>query len=167
MDLAVDEGDIIKVGSNAGKIFNVSGHTIGHIAVHFDGSKLLFTADSLMALGCGRLFEGTPDQMWESLNKLKTLDPNTIVCSGHEYTEANGKFAITIEPNNSALQNRINSLIKKRSNNICSVPSTLREELETNPFLRAQSPEIRYILGMTTNSDVEVFAEIRRRKDNF
>ena len=167
LDLAVDEGDIVKVGSNTGKIFNVSGHTIGHIAVHFEGSKLLFTADSLMALGCGRLFEGTPDQMWESLNKLKTLDPNTIVCSGHDYTEANGQFAITIEPNNSALQNRIKSLIKKRSSNICSIPSTLREELETNPFLRPQSPEIRYILGMTTNSDVEVFAEIRRRKDNF
>ena len=167
LDYTVVEGDVIKVGSNTGNVFDVSGHTIGHIAVYFEQSKLLFTADSLMALGCGRLFEGTPIHMWENLSKLKDLDPNTTVCSGHEYTEANGRFAITIEPNNRALQNRIRDITEKRSRNIRTVPSTLREELETNPFLRPDSPEIRHTLGMKTNTDAEVFAEIRRRKDNF
>ena len=167
LDEAVVEGDIITVGSNNGLVFDVSGHTIGHIAIHFSNSKLLFTADSLMALGCGRLFEGDPDQMWGSLSKLATLDPDTIVCSGHEYTAANGRFAITIEPKNSALQNRIREIAKKRSRNIPTVPSTLREELETNPFLRPDSTEARHNLGMRNNTDAEVFAEIRRRKDNF
>ena len=167
LDDTVVEGDVITVGSNTGIVFDVSGHTIGHIAVYFEQSNLLFTADSLMALGCGRLFEGDAAQMWESLSKLKALDPDASVCSGHEYTAENGRFAITIEPKNSALQSRILEITQKRSRNIPTVPSTLRQELETNPFLRPDSTEARYNLGMKTNTDAEVFAEIRRRKNNF
>ena len=167
LDHAVVEGDVITVGSHTGKVFDVSGHTIGHVAVYFEQSNLLFSADSLMALGCGRLFEGDAAQMWDSLSKLKVLDPDAVVCSGHEYTAANGRFAITIEPDNIALQNRIADISAKRSKNIPTVPSTLRQELETNPFLRPNSAEARHKLGMENNTDAEVFAEIRRRKDNF
>jgi hydroxyacylglutathione hydrolase len=120
-----------------------------------------------MALGCGRLFEGDAVQMWESLSKLKALNPDLTVCSGHEYTSENGQFAITIEPGNTALQSRILEITRKRSRNIPTVPSTLKEELETNPFLRPESAEIRDNLGMKNNTDAEVFAEIRKRKDKF
>jgi hydroxyacylglutathione hydrolase len=167
LDETVIEGDVITVGSNTGIVLDVSGHTIGHIAVYFEKSNLLFTADSLMALGCGRLFEGDAAQMWQSLSKLKALDPDATVCSGHEYTATNGQFAITIEPQNSALQSRILEITQKRSRNIPTVPSTLRQELETNPFLRPDSAEARHNLGMKNNTDAEVFAEIRKRKNNF
>jgi hydroxyacylglutathione hydrolase len=167
LDESVVEGDTISVGSNTGVVFDVSGHTIGHIAFYFEQSNLLFTADSLMALGCGRLFEGDAVQMWESLSKLKALNPDLTVCSGHEYTSENGQFAITIEPGNTALQSRILEITRKRSRNIPTVPSTLKEELETNPFLRPESAEIRDNLGMKNNTDAEVFAEIRKRKDKF
>ena len=167
LDLAVCEGDKIEIGTQSGKVFDVSGHTIGHIAVFFKEAKLLFTADSLMALGCGRLFEGSAAQMWDSLSKLTTLDPECLVCSGHEYTATNARFALTIEPQNLALQNRsqrISALCRKYQP---TVPSTLREELETNPFLRPQSADIRHNLSMHDASDAQVFAEIRSRKDKF
>ena len=167
LDLAVGEGDKIEIGTQKGQVFDVSGHTIGHIAVLFEEAKLLFTADSLMALGCGRLFEGTPGQMWESLSKLTTLDPDCLICSGHEYTATNARFALTIEPQNPALQNRAQRISAMCRKNQPTVPSTLREELETNPFLRPQSADIRHNLTMHDASDAQVFAEIRSRKDKF
>ncbi len=167
LDLAVTEGDNFKIGTQNGRVFDVSGHTIGHIAVLFEEEKLLFTADSLMALGCGRLFEGSATQMWNSLLKLTALDPDCLVCSGHEYTSANARFALTIEPQNAALKDRIRRISDLRNKNQPTVPSTLREELETNPFLRPQSANIRHILGMQNASDDQVFAEIRCRKDKF
>ena len=167
LDLAVGEGDKTEIGTQKGQVFDVSGHTIGHIAVLFEEAKLLFTADSLMALGCGRLFEGSALQMWESLSKLTTLDPECLVCSGHEYTAANARFALTIEPQNPALQNRAQRISEMCSRNQPTVPSTLREELETNPFLRPQSEDIRRNLSMHDASDAQVFAEIRSRKDKF
>ncbi len=167
LDLAVGEGDKIEIGTQKGQVFDVSGHTIGHIAVFFQEAKLLFTADSLMALGCGRLFEGSAAQMWDSLSKLTLLDPDCRVCSGHEYTAANARFALTIEPQNPALQNRAKQISDMCSKNQPTVPSTLREELETNPFLRPQSADIRQNLNMNDASNVQVFAEIRSRKDKF
>lgn len=167
LDLAVGEGDKIEIGMQKGQVFDVSGHTIGHIAVFFEEAKLLFTADSLMALGCGRLFEGSATQMWDSLSKLITLDPECRVCSGHEYTAANARFALTIEPQNTALQKRIERISDMRTKNQPTVPSTLLEELETNPFLRPQSADIRHNLHMYDASDAQVFAEIRSRKDKF
>jgi hydroxyacylglutathione hydrolase len=167
LDLAVSEGDFIEIGSQRGEVFDVSGHTIGHIAVYFKSAKILFTADSLMALGCGRLFEGSPPQMWESLSKLSALDPECLVCSGHEYTAANARFALTIEPQNTELQRRVQSISDRRAQNLPTVPSTLGEELSTNPFLRLDSLDIRNNLRMQNATDAQVFAEIRSRKDKF
>ncbi|MBZ8118102.1 hydroxyacylglutathione hydrolase [Roseovarius sp. LXJ103] len=167
LDIAVAEGDRIKIGGEAGHVIDVSGHTVGHIAVHFPGPGLLFTADSLMALGCGRLFEGTPAQMWQSLSKLAALPGDTIVCSGHEYTAANAKFALTIDPDNSALTSRVDEVNAARATGQPTVPTTLETERATNPFLRATDPDIRAHLGLQHASDAEVFTEIRARKDRF
>ena len=167
LDLAVSEGDFIEIGSQRGEVFDVSGHTLGHIAVYFKSAKILFTADSLMALGCGRLFEGSPPQMWESLSKLIALDPECLVCSGHEYTATNARFALTIEPQNTELQRRAQSISDRRAQNLPTVPSTLGEELSTNPFLRPDSLDIRNNLRMQNATDAQVFAEIRSRKDKF
>jgi hydroxyacylglutathione hydrolase len=167
LDLVLNEGDTFTVGESEGHIIDVSGHTIGHIAFHFPSANAVFTADSLMALGCGRLFEGTPEMMWASLSKLAALPLDTIVYSGHEYTASNAKFALTVEPNNTALQARAADITAKRAAGIPTVPSTLAEELATNPFLRAHLPEMKSAVGMEGATDVEVFAAIRKQKDNF
>jgi hydroxyacylglutathione hydrolase len=167
LDRAVAEGDTLSIGTEAGQVIDVSGHTVGHIAFHFPDSQVVFTADSLMALGCGRLFEGTAPQMWNSLSKLAALPGNTKVCSGHEYTQSNAKFALTIDPDNPALISRVNAVNDARSADQPTVPSMLSDELATNPFLRASDPAIRAHLGLTSASDAEVFAEIRARKDRF
>lgn len=167
LDSAVAEGDTIQIGDQTGHVIDVSGHTLGHIAVHFPASNAVFTADSLMALGCGRLFEGTPDQMWHSMTKLMALPPETIVYSGHEYTAANAKFALTVDPGNSALISRSDAISAAREQGRPTIPSTLADELATNPFLRAADPDIRAHLAMQDAPDAAVFAEIRKRKDNF
>lgn len=167
LDMTINDGDTIQIGSEVCQVFDVSGHTVGHIAVYMPTAKIVFTADSLMALGCGRLFEGTPAQMWESLCKLMSLPKDTLVCSGHEYTTGNAKFAITVDPDNIALRSRMDEIQEKRAKNIPTVPSLLSEELATNPFLRADDHNIRKTLGMLDESDAQVFARIRQLKDNF
>ncbi len=167
LDRAVVEGDEISIGSETGKVLDVSGHTIGHIAFHFPHSYAAFTADSLMALGCGRVFEGTMDMMWESLQKLAALPSETMIYSGHEYTTANGNFAVTIEPENSDLTLRRRQIATHRAQNEPTVPSLLADELKTNPFLRANLSEVKIAIGMPDASDSEAFAEIRSRKDKF
>jgi len=167
LDRAVKEGDTVSLGAESGTVWDVSGHTVGHIALYFEASKLVFTADSLMACGCGRLFEGTAEQMWASLCKYAQCPDETLVCSGHEYTLSNVKFAASVDPDNANLQRRISYTASARASNQPTVPSTMGLERATNPFLRPNSPEIRTILGMQTQTDAEVFAEIRRRKDNF
>ncbi len=167
LDLALEEGDTVTIGSETGEVFDVSGHTIGHIAFHFPGSAALFTADSLMALGCGRVFEGTFPQMWESLSKLAALPRETMVYSGHEYTAANARFAITVDPANAALKARMAEIETARAAGRPTVPSQLELELDTNPFLRAADPAIAAHLGLAGAPAVEVFSEIRRRKDAF
>lgn len=167
LDHALREGDEVAVGDLKGRVIDVSGHTVGHIAFRFPAANAVFTADSLMALGCGRLFEGTAPQMWESLSKLATLPRETLVCSGHEYTQANARFALTIEPDNAALQARARGIDELRAKDEATVPSRLAEELDTNPFLRAGLPEVKSNLGMAEAKDEDVFAEIRRRKDAF
>lgn len=160
-------GDTFKFGHLAVEIIDVPGHTVGHIAFHIPDIAMLFCADSLMALGCGRLFEGTPAQMWDSLLTLRALPPQTTVCSGHEYTQSNGAFAITIDPDNSALKKRIADVDAARAQNLPTVPSTLQLEIDTNPFLRADDPALKTALGMAQATDLEVFTEIRARKDRF
>lgn len=167
LDLALNEGDSVSIGDTVGTVIDVSGHTINHVAFHFPSAKAVFTADSLMALGCGRVFEGTYDMMWNSLSKLAALPADTIVYSGHEYTASNAKFALTIEPDNIALQARAKDIANMRAAGTSTVPSSLTLELETNPFLRANQPEMKTALNMVNATDAEVFAEIRKRKDNF
>ena len=164
---AVREGADHSFAGHQVQIFDVSGHTVGHIAFYVPDAGAMFTADSLMALGCGRLFEGTPEQMWASLGKLAALPADTLVCSGHEYTANNANFAVTIEPDNAQLAKRVQYIENTRSAGRPTVPSTLSDELETNPFLRANLPEVKTAINMADASDVAVFAEIRRRKDAF
>ncbi|MDE0210818.1 MAG: hydroxyacylglutathione hydrolase [Boseongicola sp.] len=167
LDLAVADGDRFELLGAEATALDVSGHTVGHIAFHVPAAQVAFTADSLMALGCGRVFEGTMEQMWASLCKIAELPGDTTICSGHEYTESNGRFAITIEPDSPALQERIARITEARSKGEPTVPSLLSEELATNPFLRSGIAEIKSGLGMSGASDAEVFGEIRRRKDAF
>ena len=167
LDREVAEGDTATIGAEAGEVIDVSGHTVGHIAFHFPASAVAFTGDSLMALGCGRLFEGTAPMMWDSLSKLAALPDDTLICSGHEYTLSNAAFAITIEPDNPALVARKAQVDAEREKGQFTVPSTLASEKATNPFLRAGLAEVKEALNMVGAPDSEVFAEIRRRKDAF
>ncbi|WP_164658540.1 hydroxyacylglutathione hydrolase [Tropicibacter sp. Alg240-R139] len=167
LDSQVRDGDSFEFAGETVNVMDVSGHTIGHIAFHMPASRVLFTADSLMALGCGRLFEGTPDQMWTSLCKMASLPPETTVCSGHEYTQSNGAFAITIEPENADLQARVADIAQARAAGKPTVPSSLALELATNPFLRAAEPGIADNLNMSGADPAAVFTEIRSRKDSF
>ncbi|KMW56090.1 Hydroxyacylglutathione hydrolase [Candidatus Rhodobacter oscarellae] len=167
LDRAVAEGDSFDFAGHSVQVFDVSGHTVGHIAFYMADANAVFTADSLMALGCGRLFEGTAAQMWASLSKIAALPPETLVCSGHEYTAANARFALTVEPANAALKARAEEIAAARAAGTPTVPSVLSQELATNPFLRAHLPEVKAAIGLQAASDTEAFAEIRSRKDNF
>lgn len=167
IDDAVGEGDEVTIGTHTARVFDVPGHTAGHIAYYFGAAGVAFVGDALFALGCGRLFEGTPDQMWTSLQKLKALPDDTKVYCAHEYTQANAKFALTVDPSNEALVKRASAIDRLRSADVPTVPSTIGLEKETNPFLRPGDGAIREALGLVDADDVSVFAEIRRRKDNF
>jgi hydroxyacylglutathione hydrolase len=167
LNLAVADGETFKFADHDVRVMDVSGHTVGHIAFHVPDAEAVFTADSLMALGCGRLFEGTAEQMWASMSKLAVLPPETLVCSGHEYTQSNAKFALTIEKSNADLKSRSDDINAARAAGTPTVPSTLALELETNPFLRAHLPQVKAAIGMENETDTAVFAEIRKRKDAF
>lgn len=161
------DGDSFALGETQVEVIDVSGHTIGHIAFHAPAAGAAFTADSLMALGCGRLFEGTPDQMHASLRKMDAWPDATLICSGHEYTASNAKFALTVDPANPTLKARAADIATARSEGRFTVPSSLQLERATNPFLRAHDPAIRATLGLTAATDTEVFAKIRSLKDSF
>lgn len=167
IDEDVAEGDTWALGAAKSKIFDIPAHTKGHIAFWFEGDKAVFTGDTMFAMGCGRLFEGTPAQMWSSLSKLAALPPDTRVFCGHEYTLSNGRFAVTLEPGNAALKKRMTEVESLRAAGRPTIPSTIGLERETNPFLRPSSAELRKSLGMENADVVEVFAETRRRKDVF
>lgn len=167
LDRALREGDRVAVGAESGVVIDVPGHTVGHIAFHFPDSRMVFTGDSLMAAGCGRLFEGKPDQMWQSLQKLAALPPGTRVGSGHDYLTGNLRFAASLEPENPDLILRVKVLETMRREGHLPMPSTLAEELATNPFLRASRPAMKAAVGMEGAPDASVFAEIRARKDRF
>lgn len=167
LDVAVEEGDTVSLGASEAVVMDVSGHTIGHIAYHMPADKAAFTADSLMALGCGRVFEGTHAMMWESLSKFLPMDPGTQIYSGHNYGKANGAFALSIEPDNQALKDRIAAIAAADANGTPICPVTLAEELASNPFLRATEPSVKAAVGLADADDAGVFAEVRRRKDSF
>jgi hydroxyacylglutathione hydrolase len=167
LDKTVSGGDVIKFATRDVHIFDTPGHTAGHIAYHIPAEFSLFAGDTLFALGCGRVIEGTMDQMHASLQALKALSPSTYLYCGHEYTEANARFALSVEPGNRALQQRAELVAKERAAGRLTVPSTMADELKTNPFLRWDSAEIRANLNMASATDAEVFAEVRQRKNNF
>jgi len=165
IDTGVSEDAPWQFGQHKVQILEVPAHTKSAITFVVDGAA--FTGDTLFAMGCGRLFEGTPAMMWSSLSKLMTLPDATRIYCGHEYTLSNGKFALTLEPANAALKARFAAVEVARARGAPTVPSTMAEEKATNPFLRPTSKELRKSLGMESASDVDVFGETRKRKDNF
>ncbi len=167
IDITVSEGQTWKVGELTSKVLEIPGHTTGHIAFYFSQDDAVFCGDTLFTLGCGRLFEGTPAQMWRSLTRLASLPPQTRVFCGHEYTAVQTKFCLSVEPGNELLRERVVRVLHDTNLGKPTVPSTMQEELLTNPFLRPQSPEIRQNLNLLKASDEEVFAELRLRKDHF
>jgi hydroxyacylglutathione hydrolase len=167
LDNPVNEGDTVSLGQSTARVIDVSGHTIGHIAFIMDADKAAFTADSLMALGCGRVFEGTHAMMWESLSKFLDLPDDMAVYSGHNYGQANGAFALSVEPDNAALQDRVARIKAADAAGDFIVPVSMAEERATNPFLRAVEPSVKQAVGLAGADDASTFAEVRRRKDSF
>jgi hydroxyacylglutathione hydrolase len=167
IDIALDEGARFRLGDAEAEILFIPGHTKGHIAFHFRGERALFCGDTLFSLGCGRMFEGTAPMMWASLDKLRRLPPETRVFCGHEYTAANARFAVSIDPDNQTLRRREREIAELRAQNRPTIPSTMGEERAANPFLRADDPTLAAAVGLPDGPPAEVFGEIRRRKDNF
>jgi hydroxyacylglutathione hydrolase len=167
IDVKVADGDSYDFGTATAKVLEVPGHTSGHIAYYFADDGVAFVGDTLFALGCGRLFEGTAQQMWTSLQKLMALPDDTTVYCAHEYTQANAAFALSVEPGNQELIARSAEIDRLRSEGIPTVPTTIGLEKATNPFLRPDSENLRATVEMTKAELVDVFAETRRRKDHF
>ncbi|MGB0411435.1 MAG: hydroxyacylglutathione hydrolase [Pikeienuella sp.] len=167
LDREMGEGDVFAFGGTDVRVLHTPGHTTDMINFYLPDVGVVFTGDTLFTLGCGRIFEGNPAMMWESLSKLADLPAETIVYSAHEYTLANAKFAASVDADNPDLVAQISAVKAKRERGEATSPSTIGMERATNPFLRAADPAIRACLGMETASDAEVFAEIRKRKDNF
>ena len=165
----LDDGDIASL-ADLGlefRVMAVPGHTLGHVAYYMPSEEAVFAGDTLFSLGCGRVFEGTMEQMHRSVAQFAALPPATRLYCGHEYTQSNARFALAMEPGNAALVARAAEVDRLRATNQMTCPSTIGAELAANPFLRTQSEEIRHTLGMANASDVEVFAELRERKNSF
>lgn len=167
IEIEVGDGEQYDFGNARATVFDVPGHTRGHIAYWFEADDALFCGDTLFALGCGRLFEGTPEQMWTSLGKLRRLPDQTRVYCAHEYTQANARFALSVDPDNSLLRERATTIDARRAKGQPTVPSLLGDEKATNPFLRADAPALAANLDLSADDPVRVFAEVRHRKDNF
>lgn len=168
LDETYGDGDTFTFAGREVRVIHTPGHTLGHVCFYIPEEKLLFAADTLFALGCGRVFEGTLDDMYNSLVKLAALPDDTTVYCGHEYTLSNARFAMSVDPDNSALADRFERITEMREKNIVTLPTALGYEKRTNPFLRTSDPAIRAHLGMDAGaSNAAVFAELRKRKDNF
>jgi len=167
IDVSVGEGDVVELGAHRATVYDTPGHTRGHIVYHFAAARAAFVGDTLFALGCGRLFEGTPAQMWGSLQKILRWPDDTRLYCAHEYTQSNARFALTVEPQNRLLQDRAANVAALRAAGTATVPSTLGEERATNPFLRPQSDDLRATIGLAGAENVDVFAKTRALKDAF
>jgi hydroxyacylglutathione hydrolase len=167
VDETVVEGDTVKVGTLAARVIETPGHTLGQVNYFFPGDKLLFAGDTLFSIGCGRVIEGTPEGMWQSLLKLRALPDDTQVYCGHEYTVANIRFAETVEPNNKALAARAAEVAKLVAARQPTIPVTIAAEKAANPFLRADLSEVAAAVGLAGKPAAQVFAEIRERKNRF
>jgi hydroxyacylglutathione hydrolase len=165
VDLRVGQGDVVKVGGLLARVLETPGHTLDHVSYVFDTDKALFPADTLFSIGCGRVFEGNYPMMWESLLKLRALPDDFKLYCGHEYTAANVKFALTVEPDNPALQARAGEVTKLRAEGKPTIPVTLGEEKKANVFLRADDPSVAVKLHMKGAGAAEVFGELRERKN--
>lgn len=166
LDHSIGGGDTFRFGDYDVHVLATPGHTLGHVSYYIPKARLAFVGDTMFAMGCGRVFEGDARMMWVSLTRLRGLPKDTVVYCGHEYTEANARFAITIEPENTALQTRLREVQALRRDNKPTLPTTIAAELATNPFLRACEPELKAAIGMREAEDWQVFAEVRKRKDN-
>lgn len=165
IDRTVAQGDTVAFGAYAAHVIDVGGHTLGHCAYHLPKAAIAFVGDAVFALGCGRMFEGTPDQFWTSLLRVKALPAETTLYCAHEYTASNAKFALHADPDNAALAAYAAEIADKRSRSEWTVPTRLDRELATNPFLRADDPALQARWGGA--SPVETFAALRSAKDNF
>ena len=165
IDEQVGEGDTFAFGNFEVKVFDTPGHTAGHITYWLPQAGVAFVGDVLFAMGCGRVIEGSMEQMWDSIEKVAQLPPETMLYCGHEYTIANAKFALTVEPGNAALQARAKQAEELRAAGKPTLPTKLADELATNPFIRADSAEIRQVIGMESASNAAVFTEVRERKN--
>jgi hydroxyacylglutathione hydrolase len=167
LDVEVAEGDAVNVGQIDLAVFDTPGHTAGHIVYYIDSDDLLFAGDTLFALGCGRVFETDMATMYHSLMKLAALRGETQVYCGHEYTLSNARFALTIDPENNLLAERATEIEETRKQGRPTLPTTIALETATNPFLRAEDPGVQKALGMANADPVQVFTELRERKNNF
>ncbi len=167
IDLKYGDGDIFRFGSQRVEMIATPGHTHGGVCYYFKDAGVVFVGDTLFAMGCGRLFEGTPQEMYQSLQRLALLLKETKIYSAHEYAHGNARFALTIEPNNKALNKRFEQIVEKLEQAVPEQGYTVEQELETNPFLRVNAPTIRKELGMERATPEEVLAELRWRKDSF
>jgi len=167
IDVEVSEGDSVAVGNANGLVIETPGHTRGHISYLFPEDGIVFVGDTLFSVGCGKLLEGDAKTMWSSLSKLAKLPPETKLYCGHEYTDKNCQFALTVEPENDALRARAAEAAALTEKGEPTLPSTIGQELATNPFLRPSSPAIQKRLGMEGRELWEIFGETRKRKDKF
>ncbi|MEF3365712.1 hydroxyacylglutathione hydrolase [Methylocystis sp. 9N] len=167
LDAAVEDGDVVEVGATRARVIETPGHTLGHIAYHFAKDGVLFVGDTLFSLGCGRVFEGTMEMMRRSLEKLAHLPPETRIYCGHEYTQANARFALTVDPDNPALRERADNVVALRREGRFTLPTTIALENATNPFLRVDDARVKAAMGMGNANPLAVFSEMRERKNNF
>ena len=167
IDIFLKENQTQKIGNLEFEVIFIPGHTKGHIAFFFRKEKIAFTGDTLFSLGCGRIFEGTHEDMFNSLNKIKNLPPDTKIYCGHEYTKTNLNFCLTYDPTNTLLKEKQVDILKKLNSNQPTIPSTLGQEIETNIFLRCNVTEIKHALGLKDSSELEVFSKLRDLKDTF
>ena len=165
VDLRVKGGDTVKIGGLTARVLETPGHTLDHISYLFEGEKALFAADTLFSIGCGRVFEGNYPMMWDSLLKLRALPDDIRLYCGHEYTAANVKFALTVEPDNPALKARAAEVTRLRADNKPTVPTLLADEKKANVFLRADVPSVAAAVGLAGQGAAEVFRELRERKN--
>ncbi|MCJ2181350.1 hydroxyacylglutathione hydrolase [Novosphingobium sp. 1949] len=166
VDRTVSQGDIVTIGEREAKVLDVGGHTLGHCAYWLAGARMAFVGDSVFALGCGRMFEGTPPQFWRSLERLKALPEETMLYCAHEYTEANLRFALHADPDNAQLAAYATDIARLRAEGLPTVPTKLERELATNPFLRADDPAMEARWGHPGDA-VATFAALRTAKDSF
>ena len=167
VDETVSEGETVRVGGLEGRVIDTPGHTAGHISYFFPADKLAFVGDTLFSIGCGRVIEGNPEMMWQSLLKLRGLPDDTQFYCGHEYTDANIRFAKTVEPNNKALAARAEEVAKLTAAHKFTIPATIGAEKAANPFLRADNAELAKFVGLSGSPAWKVFAEVRERKNRF